>query len=69
MFPDKYHLNTLEPLLEACSQLQPTVDIKLIFINLMDRLSNYAGEADLEIVNQVDIFGLFKTYIDKILND
>mmetsp|Transcript_6 Transcript_6/g.1 ORF Transcript_6/g.1 Transcript_6/m.1 type:complete len:124 (+) Transcript_6:879-1250(+) len=35
----------------------------------MDRLSNYAGEADLEIVNQVDIFGLFKTYIDKILHE
>jgi len=69
VFPDGYHLATLEMLLEACTQLQPTVDIKAIFINLMDRLSNFAGEspADVEIIKTVDIFALFKKYIDKII--
>lgn len=68
-FPDGYHLATLELLLEACTQLQPTVDIKAIFINLMDRLSNFAGESqgDVEIIKTVDIFALFKKYIDKII--
>mmetsp|Transcript_9766 Transcript_9766/g.19141 ORF Transcript_9766/g.19141 Transcript_9766/m.19141 type:complete len:766 (+) Transcript_9766:3139-5436(+) len=70
-FPDDFHLKTLEPLLEACTQLQPTVDIKSIFINLMDRLSNYVGEShgELEIVQEKDIFILFKTYIDKLLEE
>jgi vacuolar protein sorting-associated protein 35 len=68
-FSDDYHLHTLAPLLEACTHLQPSVDIKSIFINLMDRLSNYAGDTseELEIVNTIDIFALFKTYIDKII--
>ena len=37
----------------------------------MDRLSNYAGDTkeDLEIVNTIDIFSLFKTYIDKIISE
>ena len=71
VFPDGYHLATLEMLLEACTQLQPTVDIKAIFINLMDRLSNFAGEsaADVEIIKTVDIFALFKKYIDKIIQE
>lgn len=69
-FPDEFHLRTLETLLEACTQLQPTVDIKAIFINLMDRLSNYAGEAeDLEIVKEKDIFTMFKSKIDKLLEE
>jgi vacuolar protein sorting-associated protein 35 len=69
-FPDDFHLRTLEPLLEACTQLQPTVDIKAIFVNLMDRLSNYAGEAeDLEIIRDKDIFSMFKSNIDKMLEE
>jgi vacuolar protein sorting-associated protein 35 len=68
-FPDDFHLKTLETILEACTQLQPTVDIKSVFINLMDRLSNYAGESqgDLEIVQEKDIFSLFKGSIDKLV--
>jgi vacuolar protein sorting-associated protein 35 len=70
-FPDDYHLNTLEPLLEACTQLMPAVDIKGILINLMDRLSNYAGErqGDIDILKKLDVFALFKRYIDKIISD
>lgn len=70
-FPDDYHLNTLEPLLEACTQLMPAVDVKGILINLMDRLSNYAGErqGDIEILRKLDVFALFKRYIDKIISD
>ncbi|CAD5174462.1 vacuolar protein sorting-associated protein 35B [Musa acuminata AAA Group] len=42
VFPDEYHLQTLETLLSAFPQLQPTVDIKTVLSLLMDRLSNYA---------------------------
>ncbi|EPS66408.1 hypothetical protein M569_08364, partial [Genlisea aurea] len=43
VFPDEYHLQTLETLLGACPQLQPTVDLKTVFSQLMERLSNYAS--------------------------
>ncbi|CAL0303507.1 unnamed protein product [Lupinus luteus] len=43
VFPDEYHLQTLETLLGACPQLQPTVDIKTVLSQLMDRLSSYAS--------------------------
>lgn len=68
-FSDDFHLHTLQPLLEACSQLQPTVDIQSIVITLLNRLSDYAGESELEIVHKVDIFGLIKNYIDKVVSD
>ncbi|KAK6938980.1 Vacuolar protein sorting-associated protein 35 [Dillenia turbinata] len=45
VFPDEYHLQTLEPLLAAFPQLQPTVDIKTVLSQLMDRLSNYAASS------------------------
>ncbi|XP_042387089.1 vacuolar protein sorting-associated protein 35B-like [Zingiber officinale] len=45
VFPDEYHLQTLETLLSAFPQLQPTVDIKTVLSPLMDRLSNYAASS------------------------
>ncbi|RAL47396.1 hypothetical protein DM860_013361 [Cuscuta australis] len=45
VFPDEYHLQTLEILLSACPQLQPAVDIKTVLSRLMDRLSNYAASS------------------------
>ena len=68
-FPDAYHLHTLEPLLESLTQLQPTVDVKSILVNLLTRLADYAGEGDLDIVSQIDIFGLIKKSVDAIVNE
>ena len=49
VFPDEYHLNTLDQLLSAIARLNPHVNIKAIVIGLMDRLSSYAArEAELE---------------------
>lgn len=42
MFPDEFHLNTLDQLLPAIARLNPHVNIKAIVIGLMDRLSAYA---------------------------
>ena len=41
-FPDEYHLQTLEQLLDTTSTLNVEVDIKNIFISLMDKLSKFA---------------------------
>ncbi|CAA0836785.1 Vacuolar protein sorting-associated protein 35A [Striga hermonthica] len=43
VFPDEYHLQTLETLLNVCPQLQPSVDVKTVLARLMERLSNYAA--------------------------
>ena len=42
VFPDEFHLNTLDQLLPAITRLNPHVNIKAIVIGLMNRLSSYA---------------------------
>ena len=42
VFPDEFHLHTLDPFLAAVSRLNPHVNVKAIVIGLMDRLSDYA---------------------------
>lgn len=42
VFPDEFHLHTLDLLLSAIARLNPHVDLKKIVIGLMDRLSSYA---------------------------
>ena len=49
VFPDEFHLHTLDQFLAAVSRLNPHVNVKAIVIGLMDRLSAYAArEADEE---------------------
>ncbi|KAI4132730.1 MAG: hypothetical protein LQ338_000560 [Usnochroma carphineum] len=43
VFPDEFHLNTLDHLLSAIARLNPHVNVKAIVIGLMDRLSSYAS--------------------------
>lgn len=62
-------MNTLDMLLEACNSLQANVDIRGIFVNLMDRLSSFANENELKVAQEVDIYELFKTNIDKIVDN
>ena len=77
-FPDEYHLQSLEQLLETTASLNSNVDIKSIFINLMEKLSRFAnenaategaeGEAP-KVSGDKDIFKLFKKYTDKIIEE
>jgi vacuolar protein sorting-associated protein 35 len=43
VFPDEFHLHTLDQFLAAVSRLNPHVNVKVIVIALMDRLSAYAA--------------------------
>ncbi|KAA3467091.1 vacuolar protein sorting-associated protein 35B-like isoform X1 [Gossypium australe] len=69
VFPDEYHLQTLERLLGACPQLQPTVDAKTVLSRLMDRLSNYAasGADVLPEFLQVEAFSKLSNAIGKVI--
>ncbi|CAL5366155.1 unnamed protein product [Camellia sinensis] len=67
VFPDEYHLQTLETLLAACPQLQPSVDIKTVLSRLMERLSNYAASSPemLPEFLQVEAFAKLNNAIGK----
>eukprot|EP00456_Euglypha_rotunda_P081987 TRINITY_DN803_c0_g1_i5.p1 TRINITY_DN803_c0_g1~~TRINITY_DN803_c0_g1_i5.p1 ORF type:complete len:714 (+),score=128.95 TRINITY_DN803_c0_g1_i5:239-2143(+) len=67
VFPDDYHLATLETFLSTCSQLQENVNVKNIIIVLMNRLSNYAKEQPDNIPKEVEMFPLFHKYTSKII--
>ncbi|KAF3446803.1 hypothetical protein FNV43_RR11983 [Rhamnella rubrinervis] len=69
VFPDEYHLQTLETLLGACPQLQPTVDIKTVLSRLMERLSNYAA-SDIDVLPeflQVEAFAKLSNAIGRVV--
>ncbi|XP_057531758.1 vacuolar protein sorting-associated protein 35B isoform X1 [Amaranthus tricolor] len=69
VFPDEYHLQTLDILLAACPQLQPTVDIKTVLSQLMERLSNYAASSTevLPEFLQVEAFAKLNNAIGKVI--
>ncbi|KZM28400.1 retromer complex subunit Vps35 [Ascochyta rabiei] len=53
VFPDEFHLHTLDQFLSAVARLNPHVNVKSIVVGLMDRLSSYAQrEAESESPEQ-----------------
>jgi vacuolar protein sorting-associated protein 35 len=69
-FPDEYHIETLEKILSTCAQIMLNgVDIKTIFIRLMDRLADFVANAEEEVTSlaNLDLYGMFKSNIDKII--
>lgn len=46
VFPDEFHLRTLQPFLSATAQLHPKVNVKQIIISLIDRLAAFAARED-----------------------
>ncbi|KAK4368153.1 hypothetical protein RND71_011945 [Anisodus tanguticus] len=69
VFPDEYHLQTLETLLGACPQFQPSVDIKTVLARLMERLSTYAA-LSAEVLPeffQVEAFAKLNNAIGKVI--
>lgn len=66
VFPDEFHLQTLEIFLSKCAQLQAGVDVKAIIIMLMKRLANFAMESPEQIPDDLDMFPLFHTHTNQI---
>ncbi|XP_057449250.1 vacuolar protein sorting-associated protein 35A-like [Lotus japonicus] len=69
VFPDEYHLQTLDVLLGAYPQLQASVDIKTVLSQLMERLSNYAASSAevLPEFLQVEAFSKLSSAIGKVI--
>ncbi|KKA26306.1 hypothetical protein TD95_001775 [Thielaviopsis punctulata] len=54
VFPDEFHLHTLDQFLGAVSRLNPHVNVKAIVIGIMDRLSDYAEREGQTAKEEVD---------------
>jgi len=71
VFPDEYHLRTLEMLLAAYEQALPGVDMKPIVCCLMQRLASFLADtktssADTDGLGDLDVFTLFRTPLTEI---
>lgn len=68
VFPDEFHIRTLEQTLSAYAKALPTVDMKPIMVTLMKRLATYLSEGDnAASQSQGDIFTLFRSHLQGIL--
>ncbi|XP_017786600.1 PREDICTED: vacuolar protein sorting-associated protein 35 isoform X2 [Nicrophorus vespilloides] len=46
VFPDEFHIQTLNPFLKSCAELESGVNVKNIVISLMERLATYSQRTD-----------------------
>jgi len=46
VFPDEFHLQTLNAFLKSCAELQNGVNVKNIIISLIDRLAAFSQRSD-----------------------
>lgn len=67
VFPDEYHLNTLDTILKTCCDLLPGVDIKAIIVSLIERLGSFASSNETTLPTQIDVFGYFFTNLSNII--
>ena len=72
VFPDDFHIGSLQLLLSTCSQTQKSVDLRPVLINLMNRLRNYlqqtASSASVAGQSSAEVFALFRTHLEKIMH-
>ncbi|VBB32576.1 unnamed protein product [Acanthocheilonema viteae] len=67
VFPDEYHLATLHEFLHACSELDQGVQIKNVFVALIDRLAIYASSEGVEIPNDMPLFEIFSKQTQSVI--
>ena len=68
MFPDEFHLQTLNAFLQSCAELQENVNVKNIIIALIDRLAMYAHRADTGgIPSDIKLFDIFSQEVSGVI--
>lgn len=68
VFPDEFHLNTLDKLLNTCAQLQSEVNIKAIIVALVDRLALFASSEEGRSQN-IDVFSFFYKHLSVVIQE
>ena len=68
MFPDEFHLRTLNVFLHACGDLHQDVNVKNIIIALIDRLAQFATrEGGFGIPAEIKLFSIFSEQVAKVI--
>ena len=71
-FPDEHNIACMNMLLETCSKLQSNVDVKSIFISLMQKLAKYVENCkdEKDIIDSTQkIYNIVKGNINKIMSE
>ncbi|CAJ1362963.1 unnamed protein product, partial [Effrenium voratum] len=66
VFPDKYHLPTLEHVLATCAQVHWSVDLKPLTEHLLRRLTTYLAEGLSDERSSLDVFGIFHSHLKQL---
>jgi vacuolar protein sorting-associated protein 35 len=69
VFPDEFHLATLESFLQTCTQLKEKVNVRSILENMMDRLSGFGEDKPSIIPPEIPAFKLFNDCIKQLLEE
>uniref|UniRef100_A0A8B9HFI4 Vacuolar protein sorting-associated protein 35 n=1 Tax=Astyanax mexicanus TaxID=7994 RepID=A0A8B9HFI4_ASTMX len=68
VFPDEFHLQTLNPFLRACADLHQNVNVKNIIIALIDRLALFAHREDGPgIPAEIKLFDIFSQQVATVI--
>jgi len=62
VFPDEFHLQTLDPFLKSCAQLETGVNVKNIIISLIERLAAYNQRSGKVILASIQCFQCLKQF-------
>ena len=68
VFPDDFHLQTLDIFLTTCGQLHDKVNVKDIIITLMTRLASFAKTQPEAFPADLDMFPIFHTNSGNIIS-
>nr|CAD2166646.1 unnamed protein product [Meloidogyne enterolobii] len=67
VFPDNFHLATLNEFLDACGELHSNVKIKNILGPLIEHLTSFAMTEENSLPQDNNLFNLFSKHIDKMV--
>uniref|UniRef100_A0A7S2VUF8 Vacuolar protein sorting-associated protein 35 n=1 Tax=Norrisiella sphaerica TaxID=552664 RepID=A0A7S2VUF8_9EUKA len=67
VFPDEFHLFTLETFLKSIQHLKSKVNVNSIIVSMMNRLSNFAKTNPGKIPSDINIFALFHKHSSQII--
>jgi len=78
VFPDDFHLQTLETLLKTCTLLKEKVNVRAVLEALMERLSNYyaiinsgqaSGEVIIDMSGDVNAFTMLNDCVSSLIEE
>ena len=68
VFPDEFHLATLNSFLKSCAEVQESVNVKNIIIALIDRLAMFAHRSDTGgIPTEIKLFDIFSQEVSLVI--